>query len=184
MHFVFGTKKRGLKFGTQAELKLVAYIDAAFSTNYDGKSQSGMVMGLGEDLQSMVVSRSGKIKLVCDSSTEAEVTAVHKYVEQVLWADSLFREMTAGRIVGEAETVTIFQDNLSALVLEHNGAKPFSKASHTNRRFFKVRQLVNAQRVKLEWKGTLEMRADPHTKITSGKELTRQMESYMEIDQG
>ena len=65
------------------------------------------------------------------------------------------------------------------LVLEHNGAKPFSKASHTNRRFFKVRQLVNMQRVKLEWKGTLETRADPHTKITPGKELTRQMESYM-----
>ena len=58
--------------------------------------------------------------------------------------------MTAGRTVGEAEIVTIFQDNLSALVLEHNGAKLFSKASHTNRRFFKVRQLVDLQRVKLE----------------------------------
>ena len=45
--------------------------------------------------------------------------------------------MTAGRTVGEAEIVTIFQDNLSALVLEHNGAEPFSKASHTNRRFSK-----------------------------------------------
>ena len=43
-----------------------------------------MVMGLGEDLQSMVVSRSSKIKLVSDSSTEAEVNAVHKYIEQVL----------------------------------------------------------------------------------------------------
>ena len=184
MRYVFGTKKRGLKFSAQTGLKLVAYIDAVFSTHYYGRSQSGMVMGLDEDLQSMVVSRSGKIKLVCDSSTEAEVTAVHKYVEQVLWADNLFREMTAGRIVGEAETVTIFQDNLSALVLEHNGAKPLSKSSHTNRRFFKVRQLVNSQRVKLEWKGTLEMRADTHTKITSGKKLTRQVESYMEIGQG
>ena len=112
----------------------------------------------------MVVSRRSKIRLVSDSSTEAEVNAVHKYIEQVLWADGLFKEMTAGRTVGEAEIITIFQDNLSALVLEHNGAKPFSKASHTNRRFFKVRQLVNLQRVKLEWKGTLEMRADPHTK--------------------
>ena len=80
--------------------------------------------------------------------------------------------------------MTIFQDNLSALVFEHNGVKPFSKTSHTNRRFFEVRQLVNLQRVKLEWKGTLEMRADPHTNITSSKQLTRQMESYMEIEQG
>ena len=131
----------------------------------------------------MVVSRSSKIKLVSDSSTEVEVNAVHKYIEQVPWADNLFKEMTAGRTVGEAEIVTIFQDNLSALVLEHNGAKPFSKASHTNRRFFKVRQLVNLQRVKLEWKGMLEMRADPNTKMNSGKGLTRQMESYVEITQ-
>ena len=50
MRYVFGTKKRGLRFSPQAELKLVAYIDAAFSTHYDGRSQSGMVMSLGESL--------------------------------------------------------------------------------------------------------------------------------------
>ena len=54
-------------------------------------------MGLGEELRSIVVSGSSKIKLESDSPTKAEVNAVHKHIKQVLWADNLFKEMTAGR---------------------------------------------------------------------------------------
>ena len=36
--FIIGTKKRGLKFDPKALLELIAYVDAAFSTHYDGHS--------------------------------------------------------------------------------------------------------------------------------------------------
>ena len=79
--------------------------------------------------------------------------------------------------------MTVFQDNLSTLVLERNGAKPFSKASHTNWRIFKVRTVCRLTTNQIGMKGTLEMRADLHTEMISGEESTRHMESYMKIKQ-
>ena len=88
----------------------------------------------------MVVSRSSKILQIVDSSAEAEVNAVHRYVQQILWVEPSFEEMTIGLNPRLTDKVAVFQDNMSALVLEHNGAKPCSKSAPINRKFFKIRE--------------------------------------------
>jgi hypothetical protein len=153
-------------------------VDASFSGHFDGSSHAGMVMGLGDDLLSLVVCRSGKIALISDSSTEAEVIAVHKYLQQIVWAENLLNEMISALGI-DSKPAMICQDNLSALLLHHNGGKPFSKSSHINRRFFKVKEYVNHRMVEMTWKPTLEMIADYQTKITTGTKLEQQTSPYM-----
>ena len=176
--YVVRTQAKGLRFDPDAEPKIVAYVDASFSGHYDGSSHAGMVLGLGEEVRSLIVCRSGKIPLISDSSTEAEVIAVHKYLQQIVWTENLLSEMASGLGI-TSEPALICQDNLSALLLHHNGGKPFSKSSHINRRFFKVKEYVNNKMVEMVWKSTLEMLADYQTKTTTGTQLERQTSNYM-----
>ena len=75
-----------------------------------------------------------KHKLNTDSSTTAELVAVHQALPMVLWV-SLFLKEQGYKI----EENLVHQDNQSAILLENNGKKSSSKRMrHLNIRFFMV----------------------------------------------
>jgi S-adenosylmethionine:tRNA-ribosyltransferase-isomerase (queuine synthetase) len=75
-----------------------------------------------------VYSTSVKQKLVTRSSTEAEVVAVHDVLPQMLWTAYFLK----GQGVHVSDSI-LFQDNMSAILLEKNGHGLASKRSrHMN----------------------------------------------------
>ena len=104
-------------------------------------------MGLGEELRSIVVSKNRKIDLIADSFTKAEVNAVHKYVEQVLWADNLFKEMTAGRTSWRSQDRDGTFPRWYWSVMEQSH---LVKLAIPIGEFSKCVQFVDLQRIKLE----------------------------------
>ena len=63
-----------------------------------------------------ILNVSTKQKLVTRSSTEAKLVAVNDIMPQLLWARYFLEEQGYG-----VETSQLYQDNLSAILLEKNG---------------------------------------------------------------
>ena len=81
---------------------------------------------------------SVKQKLNTDSSTTAELVAVHQGLPMVLWVP-LFLEAQGYSV----DKNIVYQDNQSAILLEKNGKKSSSRCTrHLNIRYFMVRNCV------------------------------------------
>jgi hypothetical protein len=89
------------------------HIDASYAVHMDMKSHTGGSMLLGKG---SVYSTSVKQKLVTRSSTEAEVVVVHDVLPQMLWTAYFLK----GQGVHVSDLI-LFQDNMSAILLEKNG---------------------------------------------------------------
>ena len=101
--------------------KLEWYIGASFTVHPDFKSHTGATMKFQGGIGS-VIQMSVKQKLNTDSSTTAELVAVHQGLPMVLWVP-LFLE-AQGYSVDEN---IVYQDNQSAILLEKNGKKSSSR---------------------------------------------------------
>ena len=96
------------------------WVDAAYATHPDMKGHTGatFTMGLGS-----IYSNSLKQKLVARSSTEAELIGVHDILPQILSTRNYFL-MSQGYPV---QKNIVYQDNMSAMLLENNGRKSSTK---------------------------------------------------------
>ena len=88
-----------------------AWIDASYAIHPDRKSHSGTVISLGNN-GGPVFTRSAKQKLVSDSSTMAELIALHDGLHHVIWMRNLLRELGA-----DPPPAVIYQDNMSTITL-------------------------------------------------------------------
>jgi hypothetical protein len=87
----------------------------------DMRSHAGGAMTLGKG---SVYSTSAKQKLVTRSSTKAEVVAVHEIMPQMLWTAYFLRAQGI-----HVPDLILFQDNMSAILLEKNGRTSARKRS-------------------------------------------------------
>ena len=111
-----------------------------------------------------VISGSIKQKLNTRSSTEAELVGVDDLIGKLLWVQEFLREQGYG--MGAA---TLFQDNRSAILLETKGKASSSKRTrHINIRYFHVKDLVERNRLNIEYASTHDMVADFFTKPLQG----------------
>ena len=120
-----------------------------------------MKFGGGEESP---VQASVKQKLNMDSSTTAELVAVHQVLPKVLWVP-LFLEEQGYKI----DKNVVYQDNQSAILLEKNGRKSSSKRTrHLNISFFMVTDQVEKGLINIEYCPTDEMIGDFMTKGLQG----------------
>ena len=101
------------------------WIDAAFATHVDYKSHTGGTMTMGKG---SVYSTSIGQKLNTKSSTEAELVGVSNVMPMIVWTRYFLEAQ--GYDVKESP---IYQDNMSAMLLEKNGKKSSGKRTrHIN----------------------------------------------------
>jgi hypothetical protein len=118
-----------------------------------------MTMGKGS-----VYSTSIGQKLNTKSSTEAELVGVSDVMPMIVWTRYFLEAQ--GYDVKESP---IYQDNMSAMLLEKNGKKSSGKRTrHINIRYFFVTDRIAAHEVHVEYCPTGDMLADFFTKPLQG----------------
>jgi hypothetical protein len=141
----------------------------------DMRSHTGGAMTLGKG---SVYSTSVKQKLVTRSSTEAEVVAVHDVMPQMLWTAYFLRAQG----INVPDSI-LFQDNMSAILLEKNGCTSASKQSqHMNIRYFFIADRVKAGDLQIEHCPTENMIGDFFTKPLQGVQFYKLHDDIMNVD--
>ena len=135
MKYLSSTRNDTLKLSAGTGMnRLEWYVDASFAVHPDFWSHTGLAIKFGGREKSPVQA-SVKQKLNTDSSTTAELVAVHQVLPKVLWVP-LFLEEQGYKI----DKNVVYQDNQSAILLEKNGRKSSSKRTrHLNIRFLWLR---------------------------------------------
>jgi hypothetical protein len=90
LNYVVSTKSKYLWFKSSVDLKLKVYADASHMLHMDAKGHGGIIVTYGN---SIVASKSFKMKLITKSSTESELVAVEEAVPYVLWILMLMKDL-------------------------------------------------------------------------------------------
>lgn len=149
--------------------QVLAYVDASFAVHPGAKSQSGMVISLG---QGVVHASSKKQKLVGKSSTEAELVAVSDMLPQVIWTREFLLEQ------GYDVKPVVLQDNQSTMALIEKGRSTSARTRHIAIRYFFVKDRVDSGELSIEYEPTVTMLADCMTKPLQG-DLFRDMREML-----
>jgi hypothetical protein len=129
------------------------HIDASYAVHVDMKSHTGGAMTLGKG---SLYSTSVKQKLMTCSLTEAEVVAVHDVIPQMLWTAYFLK----GQDIHVPDSI-LYQDNMSAMLLEKNGRASTSKQSrHMNIRYFFIADRAKNGDLRIEYCLNEEMIGD------------------------
>ena len=141
------------------------YIDAAYATNADYKSQSGMVMFFGNG---SFMCRSHKQHINVKSSTEAELVALSDMASIALGIIYFLQDFGI-----KFNSVTIYQDNKSTLKMIQKGYPDGKYSRHINIRSYWLKDLVQRHEIQLIYISTNDMVADIMTKATPGRIFRR-----------
>ena len=124
------------------------------------KSHTGYNMTMG---QGSVIAGCIKQKINTKSSTEAELVAADDTMNKLLWSKQFMEEQ------GYDVTVTLMQDNTSAIQLENNGKASSSKRTrHLNICFFFITDQIERKQLEVKYCPTDQMQADYFTKPKQG----------------
>jgi hypothetical protein len=148
------------------------WIDSSFAVhpNMRGHTGGGLSLSRGFPLAA-----SSKHKLNTRSSTEAEVVGVDDLMPAVLWT----RMFLKAQGYDVRETI-VYQDNLSAILLEKNGKASSSKRTkHINVRYYFVTDRIKKGDLSVEWCPTEDMTGDFLTKPNQGSTFTRFRDQLM-----
>ena len=88
--FLNKTRDDYLVFKHGGEIKLSAYVDASFMRHRDKRGHTGYAIFADSIGSAGVVYRSVKQTTVANSSTEAEVIALHDLVQHLLWVQGIY----------------------------------------------------------------------------------------------
>ena len=150
------------------------WVDAAYATHPDMKGHTGATFTMGHG---SIYSNSLKQKLVARSSTEAELIGVHDILPQILWTRNFL--MSQGYPV---QKNIVYQDNMSAMLLENNGRKSSTKRTkHIELRYFFIHDQIQQVKVLIQHCPTLNMRADFFTKPLQGMLFYRLRDLIMNL---
>jgi hypothetical protein len=160
--YLYGTRRLKLTLSVDSLTTIKWYVDGSHNVHWDCKGHAGALMTLGKG---SVSSYSRKVKLNTRSSTETELVAADMFMPEMLW--SLHFIVAQGYGV---EHVELFQDNISAQMLETNGrASSSRKTKHVKAKFFFIKDRVDDGEIKIVDCPTEQMWADINTKPLQGK---------------
>lgn len=160
--YLSGTQELGITLRPDS-LTIHAWIDASYSVHSDYKSHTAIIVCIGET-SGPVFTKSTKQKLMTDSSTFAELVALHDGVHVVESTLHLMREL--GYHDGPA---VVHQDNLSTMFLANRGPGIVSKSRHIPVRFYYVHDCIERGVLTVVHCPTDDMRVDYITKPKTGK---------------
>ena len=163
MGYLSATKDRKLVLTSEKDLRVIAYIDAAFGTHSDGKSHSGAAIFVGG---ACVLAISKKQKIVTKDSTEAELVALSDLITVVEQCDEFMREQGKK----DMKIPIVLQDNMSTISLvTKGGGKPRTK--HLRVRQHLIKDKVSGKEISIAYTPTTKMLADAMTKPTQGEQF-------------
>jgi hypothetical protein len=137
------------------------WVDALHATHKDYKGHTGAGMNFG---QGMALGYSWKHKQTSKSSTESKLYGVDATLGHILWARYFMQEQGYNM-----EPSLIYQDNMSAILLETNGKFSSSKRiRHIKIKFFHMKENNDKREIQFEHCPTKQMWADINTKPKQG----------------
>ena len=143
-----------------ADIKINAYIDAAYGVHADYKSHTGGLICVGAGPTFVM---SSKQKLVAKSSTEAELIAIADVSSHVIWTREFL--IAQGHCV---KSTIIFKDNLSTITMVKKGKSMSKDSKHINIRYYFIKDRIESGELDIKHLPTLEMLADCLTKPLQG----------------
>ena len=143
-----------LKIGDNVEI--TSFVDASFGTYIDMKSITGIVIMIGN---ASVYVKSGKLKIVTRSSTEADLVGLSDALSQILWTREFL--LHQGLRIGPA---VVYQDNQSTICLANKGRSTSERTRHVKVRHFFIRHYVDEGEIRIAYLATGDMVADILTK--------------------
>lgn len=157
-NYVLNTKDLHMRI-TPATLQLHCSTDASFAPHTDRKSHTGVMLWLGDGCNNSPVEfRSVKQGMVTDSSTAAELVALHVGGQSVMWTRALLESMGFPQLVTEIEV-----DNKSAETMANRGpGMGGSKAIEV--KYYWITQFIQNGSIRLSHVPTDQMLADGFTK--------------------
>ena len=136
LNYLASTKDTSLHI-CASDLQLHAYIDASYAIHPGSKSHYGIALCLGSQGYAFHA-KSAAIKVVCRSSTEAELHAANAASSDILHTVDLLQEL---RITQDA--VPIFEDNQAAIhMMTRNEVNFQTKSKHVRVRYDFLREQV------------------------------------------
>ena len=105
-----------------SSLRILAWVDASYAVHTDGRSHTGILIGLGGQ-QGLVFFRSSVQRLVSDSSTYAELIAQHD-----VWCT--YHPVRSYHSFSGDQLPIMYQDNRSASQLAERGPGVVSRSRH------------------------------------------------------
>jgi hypothetical protein len=170
--YLSGIQELGITLRPDA-LTIHAWIDASYSVHCDYRSHTAIIVCIGET-SGPVYTKSCKQKLMTDSSTFAELVALHDGVHVVESTLHLLREL--GYHDGPA---VVHQDNLSTMFLANRGPGIVSKSRHIPVRYYYVHDCIERGVLTVVHCPTADMRVDYITKPKTGKTFRTQRDLSM-----
>jgi hypothetical protein len=165
VEYLHSTKTDGIIFKSSGKIEINAYVDAAFDVHADHKSHTGYVIFPDFAGSAGVLCRSMKQKTISQSSTEAEIIALHEGVRHLMWVLEIYAEL---RHFPDC-AVKVFQDNRAAVLLTKEAPVNYKgNSKFISRKFFTVHEHLRDGKIELVHIGTNDMVADFFTKATCG----------------
>jgi hypothetical protein len=134
------------------------WVDAAYTIHDDCRGHTGAGMSFG---QGMTLSYSWKQKINTKSLTEAELVGVDDALGYILWACYFMQEQGYNM-----DPSLLYQDNMSAILLETNGRASSSKRTkHIKVKYYLIKNKVDQKEITVEHCPTQQMWTDINTKL-------------------
>ncbi len=130
-------------------------------THEDCKEHTGAGMSFG---QGMALGYSWKHKQMAKRSTEGALYGINDTLDHILWARYFMQEQGY-----DMEPSLIYQDNMSAILLETNGK--FSSLKHTRHikiKYYHMKEKKDDGKIQFKHCPTEQMWADINTKPKQG----------------
>jgi hypothetical protein len=159
LRYLAKNPKQGPCFdGNQPELAPQIYADASHASHHTMHGQAGIIITLGS---APIYCRSYKLKSITRSSAESELYALEEASTYAVWIRLLLRDL---RILNETRPITIHQDNMSTIIMAHEGETNFKRTKHLMIRENYTKERIEQGEIEIKYLPTEEMVADFLTK--------------------
>ena len=167
MEYLNGTTSKCLTFKSDGPLRVNAYVDSSFNTHWDAKGHTGFAIFPDFDGSAAIIVKSTKHHSTADSSTEAELMALHEAMKYITWIADVYLELGY-----ETRPIETFQDNKSCITLSSEESINFrGRSKFINRKYFGIYQHLQDGDAILTHLGTESMIADVLTKAIVGEKF-------------
>ena len=163
--YLNGTLNYGILYSKQNS-ECYGYSDADFAGDVsDRKSTSGYCFMFGGATVSW---KSAKQQCVSLSTTESELVALSTATQEAIWLKKLLHDFHAG----SDRPMLLYEDNQSALCLAKS-SKGHGRAKHVDVKYFFVRDMIQSNKIVVEYCPTDNMLADIFTKGIPSERFVR-----------
>ena len=173
--YLKGTADYRLTFVCPDAVQLYAYVDASYCVT--GTVSWYCVWTQLDVSNAPFHMKSGRIKSVCRSSTEAELYALNESISDLLHYIELLEEMLFPQGV-----VTVFEDNEAAITLMSSHDVNYSaRSKHIAVKVDFFKQMILENKVKLQYVETAKQLADFGTKPITGESYKRLVKIILQL---